>query len=885
MDLGLITRLMAELVVYQSLLKLPMWNLDSSMMKLWTWGYGAGFDNVVIAQADPSIAGYVLNGGGQTIAGATIEILENGRTATTGPTGEYTFYGVLDGTYTLEATKTGYNPATAGITITGGVPVAQDFILTAPNITVTPLIFDETLHPNEYMTTYLSLLNTGDGALNWAAGIIYPMVPPLASSSVNIPAFNAEKGAPQSDVSAALAPATGLQGTPSQQGSGLRGAIAFGYEAISNVLMDFDVDAFASHTSFSATPAPPNFINGMAFPRNETDFAYAVVYGSSNLYMIDRASGALTDLGALSGSTPSAFNDITVDVTSGILYGTGDDNLYAIDPVGMTSTFLGGHVNSSVMIGIACDVDGDLWGYDIGFDWFYSIDKFTGLATDVGSIGFNASFAQSMLYDETTDNIILAAFNAGNFYTEIRVADRTTGATTILSSSYYEEATGAALPVSSGGGGAEGWLTLSDYSGFVAPGGGTFNIGVNFDASGTVAGEVYTADIVVSTNPFVGEITVPVTMTIGGDPFPVISGFTAELTDAVTGEVTLMWNSFREPTLDYYIIYRNGAPLTTTDNSTYVDMLPGFGTYDYELQPVFLEGNGVMVGPETVEWYEPELCWDDYAENEQWTDQMQEVTIELENCASEGVLYFEFPDYVGGNSPTECSYQFEGFDSFGDGWNGASLDIFVDGVFVVSATVTGSGPSYFDIPVTNGAVITGTWNSGTWDGECSYYIYDCGGAQVYSSGAGGITPPIVAEVPVFIASVVPESGTLEAGETVDVVLTYSSFGFEEGDYYQELFILTNEPDAPPASREQIHTVDNWMYVVEPTTISGTVTDCNTGQPIGNAMVTAYVDTKDLDDTFMTETAEDGTYMLYVNPDEDYDVMAENLGYQAQMQYC
>jgi len=69
--------------------------------------------------------------------------------------------------------------------------------------------------------------------------------------------------------------------------------------------------------------------------------------------------------------------------------------------------------------------------------------------------------------------------------------------------------------------GFSGWLSLSDYNGTISANGGSQTIDVNFDATGAVAGEVYNAQIVFTTNPDVGAPTIPVTMTIaggGGDP-------------------------------------------------------------------------------------------------------------------------------------------------------------------------------------------------------------------------------------------------------------------------------------------------------------------------------------------------------------------------------
>ncbi len=136
-------------------------------------------DDVVVAGLDPSIEGYVLNGTGQTIAGATVEITSLGRTATTDATGYYQFFGIADGTYDMVASRTGYNTSDpVAVTVTAPAVTYQEFTLLHPEITVSPLIFDETLHPNEYLTTYLGLLNTGDGPVNWAASIIFPGPPP-----------------------------------------------------------------------------------------------------------------------------------------------------------------------------------------------------------------------------------------------------------------------------------------------------------------------------------------------------------------------------------------------------------------------------------------------------------------------------------------------------------------------------------------------------------------------------------------------------------------------------------------------------------------------------------------------------------------------------------
>jgi hypothetical protein len=114
--------------------------------------------------------GHVFNGDGLAIAGATVTI-PTGSTTTDG-TGYYEFTAIQAATYDVTAEKPGYNPQTVSVNVGLAPPATvQDFVLTKPNFTVSPLIFDETLHPNEYLTRYLGLLNTGDGPVYWTATI------------------------------------------------------------------------------------------------------------------------------------------------------------------------------------------------------------------------------------------------------------------------------------------------------------------------------------------------------------------------------------------------------------------------------------------------------------------------------------------------------------------------------------------------------------------------------------------------------------------------------------------------------------------------------------------------------------------------------------------
>ncbi len=94
------------------------------------------------------------------------------------------------------------------------------------------------------------------------------------------------------------------------------------------------------------------------------------------------------------------------------------------------------------------------------------------------------------------------------------------------------------------------------------------------------------------------------------------------------------------------------------------------------------------------------------------------------------------------NSQVTCEFTLELFDSFGDGWNGASLDIELDGVTTnYTFDFTAPDPSYIAFPV----IITGTqsinitYNSGSWDSEASYRLMDPVGQVIFEDG----NPPLV----------------------------------------------------------------------------------------------------------------------------------------------
>ncbi len=115
-----------------------------------------------------------------------------------------------------------------------------------------------------------------------------------------------------------------------------------------------------------------------------------------------------------------------------------------------------------------------------------------------------------------------------------------------------------------------------------------------------------------------------------------------------------------------------------------------------------------------------------------------------ENCGINGSSYWSGPfTFSTPPVPGTCGmYTLSLSDSWGDGWNGGSLDIIINNVLVQSVTlVNGNGPEFFDFPVDSGDVVSLVYNPGDWPEENSYELYDENNNIIASqSGSNGAGP-------------------------------------------------------------------------------------------------------------------------------------------------
>ena len=91
-------------------------------------------------------------------------------------------------------------------------------------------------------------------------------------------------------------------------------------------------------------------------------------------------------------------------------------------------------------------------------------------------------------------------------------------------------------------------------------------------------------------------------------------------------------------------------------------------------------------------------------------------------------------DCAGGS----CDITVDMTDSYGDGWNGASISFSQNGTVVGTASLSGGNSGTATVSVCSGAPVAFSWNTGSYDYETGYVIYDGGGSEVYNSATSGV---------------------------------------------------------------------------------------------------------------------------------------------------
>ena len=139
--------------------------------------------------------------------------------------------------------------------------------------------------------------------------------------------------------------------------------------------------------------------------------------------------------------------------------------------------------------------------------------------------------------------------------------------------------------------------------------------------------------------------------------------------------------------------------------------------------------------------------------------------------------------------PTPCSHTFNMADSYGDGWNGATVNIIVNGAIALEgATITGGSSGSETFEAATGDTIELDWtNTGSWPSEISWTITDGGGTQI-SSGNTSNTNGGTGNCP----DCLPPSGfTLDSVSTTGAVVSWT--GGDATSWEYELVIAGETP--------------------------------------------------------------------------------------------
>ncbi|MDZ7742105.1 MAG: carboxypeptidase regulatory-like domain-containing protein [Bacteroidota bacterium] len=585
------------------------------------------------------VEGYTFNGDGLIVNGANVWVTEDNATVS-GVDGYYLLTDVAYGPQDLMGWKDGYNVVTYPISI-GSTTAYQDIVLTQPTMIIYPLQLNEELNPNEFLTTYLGILNQGDGPLFWEAVINY------TGDNTGDHVFpNIENGPVDGTTQHSIGKAPEMNSKPGDP-------IIMGFLSDHDAYLSAPADD--NFYSMDMTTYTPTLIGSTAadlasgdFPSGSESMMYGAGDWGANLYTIDVATGSATLVGGFSGAPAGMdVSGIATDKSTGTIYVSGtdisqsfigilDETTGAITQIGSNITAIPG------LIDIAIDGTGQMYGWGIVNDESYLIDKATGDVTLLGSLGFDANYGQGGNWDPVDDIIYLTAYNLASG-PELRTLDRTTGGTSLIQALSTGQT--AMFGVPGGGGPSGGWLSLGQYEGNVNPSGGSFNLPVHFDAAGFEEGDYVTAEIVFTSTPDVGTITIPVSMTIIGDPLTAPENLSAELVDMVNGTVELEWEFNGDLTFEYFRIEREGVYLAQTTSTSFVDVLPDYGTYCYEVKAVYDEGMSSPAGPECVDWLIPDVCYTPATPEEWvWEGFTEEVSLYLENCG-DGILEYSFPAY------------------------------------------------------------------------------------------------------------------------------------------------------------------------------------------------------------------------------------------------
>jgi len=174
---------------------------------------------------------------------------------------------------------------------------------------------------------------------------------------------------------------------------------------------------------------------------------------------------------------------------------------------------------------------------------------------------------------------------------------------------------------------------------------------------------------------------------------------------------------------------------TSTAGTALLNWNGGSGSFNIEWGPIgFIQGSGTLLNNISVNSYllnglNNSTTYDFY---------VQEACSANEISTWAGPLSFTTASVAG-----SCGlFNLELYDSFGDGWNGGSIDVAINGNITLNGLtiLTGGGPEIFPISVNIGDVVNFIYNGGAYQDENSYKVFDQNGVMLFEEGISNVVP-------------------------------------------------------------------------------------------------------------------------------------------------
>lgn len=355
------------------------------------------------------------------------------------------------------------------------------------------------------------------------------------------------------------------------------GYTAYAMDLFNTNLVSFDTDTPGTFNVIGSNGGGNYFAGD--FLMGDFTKLYVLDYSTNAFGYFDTGTAAYTNIGTATPGSGESWTGMT-GAGDGTLYASAStcsaSTLYTINPATGAPTAIGTISNGPCIIDIAINPAGEMYGLDIVNDVLVKIDPATGAGTVVGSVGFDANYAQGMDFEDTSGTLFLAAYNNGTGQGELRVADTSTGVTTLVGAfAGGAEVDALAFATFAGGGGVP-WLDEYPLTGNIGAD-GSKDVEITFTAFPTMTAGIYTATLRVnSDDPLYPAIDLPVTMTVVTAP---TCSFLSTTPDEL-GDTTVFTNTTDEgfASTTYSWDFGDGSPASTDLSPSHVYALPGVYT-------------------------------------------------------------------------------------------------------------------------------------------------------------------------------------------------------------------------------------------------------------------------------------------------------------------